>query len=141
MALCGVGEPQGPPVCSCVSPVLFSQSCWALGAACSFTHSPVPQLSAVVTQPWTGSREQQMSSLALWLCLSRVAFIAHCWPQLPHSLLCPGAALSHCCGFCSAGIPEKLLRGFTVPADWAGAVIMCRGMLTTYRITNVPMVA
>lgn len=63
-----------------------------------------------------------MSSLAVCLCLSRVAF--HC------SLLASAAitpcfvqeVLSHCCVFCSAGIPEKLLRGFAVPADWAGAV-------------------
>lgn len=62
-----------------------------------------------------------MSSLAamvLFACvLAELLFTAHCWP-----LLCPGAAVSHCCGFCSAGIPEKLLRGFAVPADWAGAV-------------------
>lgn len=120
MALCGVGEPEGPTVCSCVSPVLFAQSCWDLGAGCSFTHLPVPQLSAVQQWPHNLGQAQENSRGAPWLCgcvLAELLFIAHCWPQLP-SL----PALSHCCGLCSAGIPEKLLRGFAVPADWAGAV-------------------
>lgn len=43
-------------LCQSLSPVLFSQSCWALGAGCSFTHFPVPQLSAV--QQWSHSLGQ-----------------------------------------------------------------------------------
>lgn len=93
-----------------------------LGFGCRlFLHSLVcSQLSAVQQWPHSLGQAQENSRGAPWLCgcvLAELLFIAHCWPQLP-SL----PALSHCCGLCSAGIPEKLLRGFAVPADWAGAV-------------------
>lgn len=103
-----------------------------LGFACrlflhSFPCSPALCSAAVVTH-WALDRPRRTVDEfsgchdAVWLGHSRAAFCCSLLASAAVTPCCFQELLSHCYGFCSAGIPKKLLRGFVVPADWAGAV-------------------